>query len=144
MRFKFPLMAAACAAVLSLTACGGGGGDDNKDVVSAPTALKTIDTVAGTGAEAANGKKLTVKYTGWLYSTTAADNKGNQFETSTFTFTLGVDSVIAGWTQGIPGMKVGGKRTLHIPANLAYGKNGRGPIPPNTGLVFDVELLKVE
>ena len=146
MKFKFPLMVAACAAVFSLTACGGGGGggDDNKDVISAPTALKTIDTVVGTGAEAANGKKLTVKYTGWLYSTTAAENKGNQFETSTFTFTLGVDSVIAGWTQGIPGMKVGGKRTLHIPANLAYGKNGRGPIPPNTGLVFDVELLKVE
>ena len=144
MKFKFPLMVAACAAVFSLTACCGGGGDDNKDVISAPTALKTIDTVVGTGAEAANGKKLTVKYTGWLYSTTAAENKGNQFETSTFTFTLGVDSVIAGWTQGIPGMKVGGKRTLHIPANLAYGKNGRGPIPPNTGLVFDVELLKVE
>ena len=144
MKFKFPLMVAACAAVFSLTACGGGGGDDNKDVISAPTALKTIDTVVGTGAEAANGKKLTVNYTGWLYSTTAAENKGNQFETSTFTFTLGVDSVIAGWTQGIPGMKVGGKRTLHIPANLAYGKNGRGPIPPNTGLVFDVELLKVE
>ena len=144
MTFKFPLMAAACAAVFSLTACGGGSSDSNNDVVSAPTALKTIDTVVGTGAEAANGKKLTVKYTGWLYSTTAADNKGTQFETNTFVFTLGVDSVIAGWTQGIPGMKVGGKRTLHIPANLAYGKNGRGPIPPNTGLVFDVELQKVE
>jgi len=144
MKFKFPLMAAACAAVLSLTACGGGGSDSAQEVVSAPTALKTIDTVVGTGAEAVNGKKLTVKYTGWLYSTTAADNKGTQFETSTFTFTLGVDAVIAGWTQGIPGMKVGGKRTLHIPATLAYGKNGRGPIPPNTGLVFDVELQKVE
>jgi len=144
MKFKFPLMVAACAAVFSLSACGGGGSDSTPDVISAPTALKTIDNVVGTGAEAANGKKLTVKYTGWLYSTTAAENKGNQFETSTFTFTLGVDSVIAGWTQGIPGMKVGGKRTLHIPANLAYGKNGRGPIPPNTGLVFDVELLKVE
>ena len=143
MIFKFPLMVAACAAVFSLTACGGGS-DDTPDVVSAPTALKTIDTVVGTGAEAANGKKLTVKYTGWLYSTTAADNKGTQFESSTFTFTLGVDAVIAGWTQGLPGMKVGGKRTLHIPANLAYGKNGRGPIPPNTGLVFDVELQKVE
>ena len=144
MKFKFPLMVAACAAVFSLSACGGGGSDDTPDVVSAPTALKTIDTVVGTGAEAANGKKLTVKYTGWLYSATAADNKGTQFESSTFTFTLGVDAVIAGWTQGLPGMKVGGKRTLHIPANLAYGKNGRGPIPPNTGLVFDVELQKVE
>jgi len=143
MKFKFPLMVAACAAVLSLTACGGGS-DDTPEVVSAPTALKTIDTVVGTGAEAGNGKKLTVKYTGWLYSTTAADNKGTQFESSSLSFTLGVDSMIAGWTQGLPGMKVGGKRTLHIPANLAYGKNGRGPIPPNTGLVFDVELQKVE
>lgn len=145
MKFKFPLMVAACAAVISLTACGGGGGSDNaQGAVSSPAALKTIDTVVGTGAEAANGKKLTVKYTGWLYSATATDNKGTQFETSTFTFTLGVDSVIAGWTQGIPGMKVGGKRTLQIPANLAYGSSGRGPIPPNSGLVFDVELQKVE
>ena len=144
MRFKFPLMAAACAAVMTLTACGGSGGDAENEVINVPSALKTIDTVVGTGAEAVNGKKLTVKYTGWLYSTTAADNKGTQFETSTISFTLGVDAVIAGWTQGLPGMKVGGKRTLHIPANLAYGKYGRGPIPPNSGLVFDVELQKVE
>ncbi|MEW6372231.1 MAG: FKBP-type peptidyl-prolyl cis-trans isomerase [Pseudomonadota bacterium] len=144
MRFKFPLMAAACVAVLSLTACGGGGGGDEPEVISVPAALKTIDNVVGTGAEAVNGKKLTVKYTGWLYSTSAADNKGAQFETGTYGFTLGVDPVIAGWTQGLPGMKVGGKRTLHIPASLAYGKYGRGPIPPNSGLVFDVELLKVE
>lgn len=143
MRFTYPLMAAACAAVLSLSACGGGGASE-PEVISVPAALKTIDSVVGTGAEAANGKKLTVKYTGWLYSTTAADNKGSQFETGTYAFTLGVDPVIAGWTQGLPGMKVGGKRTLHIPSSLAYGKNGRGPIPPNSGLVFDVELLKVE
>ncbi|QNA90866.1 FKBP-type peptidyl-prolyl cis-trans isomerase [Massilia sp. Dwa41.01b] len=146
MRFTSSLTALACAAALTLTACGGGGGDTSAPpvAVSSPAALSMTDTVTGTGATAASGRRVTVNYTGWLYSATAADHKGTQFESSSFAFTLGQGQVIAGWEQGLPGMRVGGKRTLLIPASLAYGSGGRGPIPPNSGLVFDVELTKVE
>ena len=146
MSFKPSLLAACCAAVLSLSACGGGGGDSSAPaiVVANPASLVVTDIVAGTGATAANGNKLTMNYTGWFYSASAADHKGAQFETSTFSFTLGSGAVIAGWEQGLVGMKVGGKRSLAIPSNLAYGSSGRGPIPPNAGLLFEVELTKVE
>ena len=146
MQMKFTFLAAACAAVLSLSACGGGGDDDNNPavVVASPATLVVTDSVVGTGAAAAAGKRLTVTYTGWLYSTTAAANKGTQFDSGTISFPLGQGAVIAGWDQGLVGMKVGGKRTLAIPASLAYGSSGNGGIPPNAGLVFDVELLRVE
>lgn len=145
MRSTFSLLAACCAAVLTLSACGGG--DDNSApaiAVSNPASLVVTDSVVGTGTTATNGKKLTVNYTGWYYSASAADHKGAQFETGSFAFTLGAGAVIAGWDQGMVGMKAGGKRTLAIPSNLAYGSSGRGPIPPNAGLLFDVELTKVE
>ncbi|MFC5510883.1 FKBP-type peptidyl-prolyl cis-trans isomerase [Massilia jejuensis] len=100
--------------------------------------------MVGSGAPANNGSKLTVNYTGWLYSASAADHKGTQFDTGTFSFTLGTGSVIAGWDQGLVGMKAGGRRKLEIPSNLAYGSAGRAPIPPNAGLLFEVELTKVE
>jgi FKBP-type peptidyl-prolyl cis-trans isomerase FkpA len=145
MKFKFALIAA-FAAMLSLTACGGG--SSAPDVpVSGPTDLIRTDSAIGTGAEAVAGKTVTVKYTGWLYSASAADNKGAQFDANTYAFKLGLNptAVIPGFDQGVTGMKVGGKRTIKIPARLGYGPAGNGgSIPPNSGLVFDVELLKVE
>ena len=145
MQMKLTFLAAACAAVLSLSACGGGGNSSEPAIaVASPASLVVTDSVVGTGATAASGNKLTVAYTGWLYSTTAAGNKGMQFDKGTIPFTLGRGEVIAGWDQGLAGMKVGGKRTLSIPASLAYGRSGSGPIPPDAGLVFDVELVRVE
>jgi FKBP-type peptidyl-prolyl cis-trans isomerase len=100
------------------------------------------DIVAGTGATAVSGKKVTVNYTGWLTS-------GRQFDTSIgkqpFQFKLGAGQVIQGWDDGVAGMKVGGKRQLRIPPNLGYGAQGvGGVIPPNATLIFDVELLDVK
>lgn len=148
---KLSLLAACCAAVLSLSACGGGGGGGGDSsapaiAVSNPATLVVTDSVVGTGATATNGKRITVNYTGWYYSASAADHKGPQFESNStgFGFVLGSGAVIAGWDQGVAGMKVGGKRTLAIPSTLAYGSAGRGPIPPNAGLLFEVELTKVE
>jgi FKBP-type peptidyl-prolyl cis-trans isomerase FkpA len=111
-----------------------------------PSGLKYTDEKVGTGAEAKRGDKVTVHYTGWLYNN---EQKGKKFDSSVdrgepFTFPLGAGQVIPGWDQGVAGMKVGGKRTLIIPANLGYGARGAGgAIPPNATLMFDVELLKV-
>jgi FKBP-type peptidyl-prolyl cis-trans isomerase FkpA len=109
--------------------------------------LKYTDTTVGTGAEAKPGHKVSVHYTGWLYNN---GHKGAKFDSSLdrgqpFGFTLGAHQVIPGWDEGVEGMKVGGKRTLIIPPNLAYGARGAGGvIPPNATLMFDVELLKVD
>ncbi len=143
MKFKFPLVAA-FAALLSLAACGGGSTNNSVIPVASPAQLNKIDTLVGTGADATNGKKATVNYTGWLYSDTAANHKGTQFESSSFSFTLGASQAISGFDQGVLGMKVGGKRTIEIPASLAYGAAGAPSIPANSGLVFDVELTKIE
>lgn len=137
---KSTFLAAACAAVLSLSACGGGG----DDAPAGAAMLVVADSVAGSGAAAAPGKYLTVAYTGWLYSAGAPANKGMQFDSGAIRFALGAGAVIAGWDQGLAGMRVGGKRTLTIPPGLAYGRSGSGRIPPDATLVFDVELLKVE
>lgn len=108
-----------------------------------------IDHKIGTGDTAVAGKSVTVHYTGWLFDAAAADNKGKKFDSSRdrgepFVFPLGAGRVIAGWDQGVAGMKVGGQRTLTIPPELGYGARGAGSvIPPNATLVFDVELLGV-
>ncbi len=131
---------------LLLSSCGGdGGGGDS----SGPTALQSIDTIVGTGTTATAGNTLAVNYTGWLYSASSANFHGAQFDSSIgkapFTFKLGAGQVIAGWDQGVAGMKVGGTRTLIIPSALAYGSVGAGGvIPPNAALVFDVMLLAVQ
>jgi peptidylprolyl isomerase len=109
----------------------------------APTTLVTKEIIKGTGAEAKAGDSATVNYVGVLYS------NGKEFDASwkrnePFTFTLGKGQVIKGWDQGVEGMKVGGRRELIIPAELAYGKAGSPPtIPPNSPLVFVVDLLGV-
>lgn len=110
--------------------------------------LQKIDTVVGKGKVAAAGQTVTVNYTGWIYAPKAANKHGTQFDSSIgrepFSFPLGGGQVIQGWDQGVQGMKVGGKRTLIIPAELAYGARGVGPIPANSNLIFDVELLDVK
>ncbi|KRG38908.1 peptidylprolyl isomerase [Stenotrophomonas pictorum JCM 9942] len=111
--------------------------------------FERIDTQPGTGAEAVPGTKVTVHYTGWLYDERAADKHGEKFDSSLdrgepFTFNLGEKQVIRGWDEGFAGMKVGGKRTLMIPAEYGYGNRRTGPIPAGSSLVFDVELLDVQ
>ena len=113
------------------------------------TSLQVTDGKVGTGAVAASGKEVTVHYTGWLYDAKAADKHGKKFDSSRdrnepFSFTLGARRVIAGWDQGVAGMRVGGMRTLVIPSDLGYGARGAGSaIPPHATLLFDVELLDV-
>ncbi len=116
--------------------------------VKDPLVIK--DTKVGTGAEAAVGTRVKMHYTGWLYKPMAAFQHGRKFDTSydrgePLEFVLGGGRVIKGWDQGIVGMKVGGRRTLIIPAHLAYGKRGApgGVIPPDADLIFDVELVGV-
>lgn len=108
--------------------------------------FSTTDMTVGTGTEAVAGKTVRVFYTGWVYSTTATDNKGTQFDTNTttgLTFTIGAGNVIRGFEQGVTGMKTGGKRRIVIPPNLGYGTSGSGAIPGNAHIIFEVELLSV-
>jgi FKBP-type peptidyl-prolyl cis-trans isomerase FkpA len=111
-------------------------------VVTTSSGLVIEDLVLGEGAEAAQGKRVTVHYTGWL-------TDGSKFDSSVdrndpFDFPLGRGHVIPGWDEGVAGMKVGGKRKLTIPPHLGYGPYGAGGvIPPNATLVFEVELLAV-
>ena len=109
----------------------------------AATELQITDVTAGTGVEATDGKKVTVHYTGTLTDGTKFDSSKDRG--TPFPFVLGSGMVIAGWEQGVKGMKEGGVRKLVIPPNLAYGNRGVGSvIPPNSTLVFEIELLKVE
>jgi FKBP-type peptidyl-prolyl cis-trans isomerase FkpA len=114
---------------------------------TAAVPLQKIDTMAGTGKDAVAGATAVVNYTGWLYEPNAPLRHGAQFDSSVgrapFSFQLGAGQVIKGWDDGVQGMKVGGKRTLIIPASMGYGDGGAGPIPPNATLIFDVELLDV-
>lgn len=103
--------------------------------------LTCEDLVVGTGEVAAAGQRVSVHYTGWL-------TNGKKFDSSVdrarpFTFTLGAGQVIAGWDQGVAGMQAGGKRKLQIPPSLGYGRRRTGSIPPNSTLIFEVELLRI-
>ncbi len=105
------------------------------------TQLGIKDEVVGTGAEAVAGKSITVNYVGVLTDGTKFDSSIDRG--TPFTFTLGAGQVIEGWDLGVTGMKVGGKRILVIPPNLGYGASSNGPIPANSTLYFEIELLGV-
>jgi FKBP-type peptidyl-prolyl cis-trans isomerase len=107
------------------------------------TELQKEDVVVGEGKEAKNGDTVSVHYTGTLKDGTVFDSSVERG--TPFSFTLGAGEVIQGWDQGVAGMKEGGKRTLKIPSDLAYGARGAGElIGPNEDLIFEVELLEVK
>lgn len=114
------------------------------------TELQVTDLVEGDGRVAETGMLAVVHYTGWLYDEGSDEQKGRKFDSSVdrgqpFSFPLGAGRVIKGWDEGVAGMKIGGKRRLVIPADMAYGQRGAGKvIPPGATLVFDVELLDLE
>ena len=111
--------------------------------------LQKTDLVLGSGAEAVTGKIAVVHYTGWLYDPASVDKKGRKFDSSLdrrspFSFPLGGGRVIRGWDEGVVGMRVGGRRSLIIPPDKAYGSRGAGGvIPPDSTLLFEIELLDV-
>lgn len=106
------------------------------------TELKIEDLTPGSGIEATDGKSVTVHYTGTLTDGTKFDSSHDH--QAPFTFTLGAGQVIRGWDEGVKGMKVGGKRKLIIPPSFGYGAEAKGPIPANSTLIFEVELLGVQ
>jgi FKBP-type peptidyl-prolyl cis-trans isomerase FkpA len=140
------------------TAANPGSTQQTTDTPAQPTVQSTapqiqiIDTVVGKGKEATIGSTVVVNYTGWFYKPLAVKQRGRKFDSSLdagrtpLDFRLGAGQVIKGWEQGVAGMKVGGKRTLIVPSQLAYGSRGApgGSIPPNSDLIFDVELLDVK
>jgi peptidylprolyl isomerase len=112
-------------------------------VVTTPSGLKYVDLVIGEGVSPKAGQTMSVQYTGWLKDGTKFDSSYDHGQP--FQFPLGMKKVIAGWDEGVATMKVGGKRKLIIPYELAYGDRGYpGVIPPKSELTFDVELLGVK
>lgn len=115
--------------------------------------LKYVDIKAGAGPAAQKGSKITVNYTGWLATTcrkfdssydSHPDQTGQPQPPQPFTLTLGTGQVIPGWDQGLIGVRAGGIRRLYIPSVLGYGPQGSGPIPGNTNLIFDVQIVAVK
>lgn len=147
MKKGFAILIAVSLIFFGLVACSRSG---SKESESSVKELIKNDVKIGNGAEAKAGQQVEVHYTGWLFDQSAADNKGRKFDSSRdrgepFRFSLGAGEVIKGWDQGVQGMKIGGQRTLVIPAELGYGSRGAGGvIPPGATLVFDVELLGIQ
>ena len=135
-------MPVAVFAAILLSACG-----TNSDFITTESGLQYRDDVIGSGEVADSADGIIVHYTGWLQNADSTDGLGLKFDSSVdrdqrFSLILDKGMVIPGWDEGIQGMKEGGKRRLIIPSELAYGEQGGGPIPPNSTLIFDVELFE--
>ena len=141
------LVFAAALLALAASACGGGAATPTAPTDTVP--FSTTNLRVGTGAEAVTGRTIAVEYTGWLYSASAVDNKGTQFDSSLnpgrdpLVLIAGGTDTIPGFAQGVLGMRVGGLRRVVIPPSLGYGAQASGPIPGNSTLVFEIELLAV-
>jgi FKBP-type peptidyl-prolyl cis-trans isomerase FkpA len=139
--------------VLMMTGCGGGEEPAAPTTPTTPSptgpaTLQLTDLSVGSGGEAVAGTTVVVHYTLWLYDPAGTDSKGTRLQSSRdannpFPFRLGTNAVIPGFEQAVTGMKVGGTRRAIVPPTLAYGSTGSGSIPPNTWLVFEIELLSV-
>ena len=114
--------------------------DSTAPTMTSGSGLGYTDVAAGAGATAAPGQHVTVHYTGWLTDGSKFDSSRDRGQP--FSFKLGAGHVIRGWDEGVAGMRVGGRRMLHIPPALGYGAGGAGPIPGGATLIFAVELLK--
>ena len=137
-----PLALALTLLLLSATTGRGDGAKKDEKVTKTDSGLKYVDQKVGDGKEAKDGDTVVVHYTGWLKDGKKFDSSVDRKEP--FEFKIG-GRVIKGWNEGVPGMKVGGKRKLIIPPELAYGKRGAGKdIPPDATLLFEVELLKIK
>ena len=135
--------------LMTLLAAAGCGGSDSTAPTLPPTSVgvfTSTDLAVGTGATAVTGSNATVSYTGWLYDTGKPNGKGNQFDSGSFTFVVGGNGVVPGFSQAVLGMKVGGQRRVIIPPALAYGSSTPDPnkIPPNATLVFEITLTAVQ
>ncbi|HEX2477210.1 MAG TPA: FKBP-type peptidyl-prolyl cis-trans isomerase [Lacipirellulaceae bacterium] len=139
-----------CAALAFLAAgCNSDNNANPNDPSQVNIEFTTTDLVVGSGAQAATGNRVTVNYTGWLYNQAGVESKGTQFDSSVqagrtpLEFVIGGSNIIPGFQQGVVGMRIGGKRRVYMPSNLAYGSSGSqdGRIPPNAALVFELDLL---
>ncbi len=121
---------------------------NNSPTTPTGATFSSTDLLVGTGTAASATSTVDVNYTGWLFDATKPDGKGLQFDSNVgsdpLEVTLGSGAVIAGWDQGVPGMKIGGKRRLVIPPSLGYGGTRYGPIPPNSTLVYEIDLVTVK
>jgi len=135
------LVAFAVSVGLGCGLVGCGGANSSPTASSGGGTLQIEDLIVGSGAIAAVGDTVTVNYIGTLTNGTKFDSSYDRNQP--FTFRIGAGQVIAGWEQGVPGMRVGGKRRLTIPPSLGYGNQATGPIPANSTLVFEIELVSI-
>ena len=133
-------------ALLAAAGCGSSSTSSSSVPPTSVGVFTTTELVVGTGATVVNGNRATVTYTGWLYDTSKPFGKGTQFDSGSFSFTVGAATVVKGFDQGVLGMKVGGQRRLIIPPELGYANNppANSGIPLNATLVFDITLTAVQ